>query len=252
MRLSYFFAASPLFLLTVLACGDSGDTTGGGASGTGATTTTTGQGGGGVTGSGDCDTDGDCPGGTCVALTPGGFRVCKIPVVEATMCQNGGTGGGGTGGAGVGGAGGGGVGGNNPGGPTDECCTSDDCNNRCVAAPLIPHCGAQEPAHNVCTDNQGECDNAQDCDGNLCADPGTIGNKVRQCLTTKCGADSECTAEAGGLCELVFGCCDLPRGLYCVYPTGGCRHDSDCGAGNFCDVQGNDAKCSPGAAQCPQ
>jgi hypothetical protein len=249
MRRFYFFAASSLLALPFFGCGDSGTTTGGGASGPGATSTTSGTGGGGVTGSGDCDSDADCNGGTCVALTPGGFRVCKMPIVEATMCQNQGSGGAsGTGGAGgAGGAGGGST------APADECCTSDDCGGRCVLSPLIPQCGGpSEIPHNVCTDQQNQCDNAQDCDGNLCVDPGTIGNKVRQCLPTKCGTDAECTAEAGGLCELVFGCCDLAVGLYCVYPTGGCRRDSDCGAGNYCQVQGNDAKCVPGSATCPQ
>ncbi len=255
MRRSFCLIVGALTFSPLFACGDSGGT--GGSTGTGSTSTTsTSTGTGGALNSGmDCDSAADCPpDGDCVELTPGGFRVCQFPVVEATMCINSGSGGGGTGGAGTGGAGTGGAGtGGGATGPVDECCDSDGCNNRCVLAPVLPSCGGPvEAPHNVCTDGQNQCDTAQDCGGNICAPSGTIGNKVRQCIEAKCGTDSECTAEDGGRCQLVFEpCCGLARGLFCVYPTGGCRKNEDCDAGNYCDVTGNDAKCVAGTPTCP-
>src|SRR5262245_45711630 len=40
---------------------------------------------------GRCSTNADCPGGTCVELVPGGFRVCSTPPVAPQPCSDAGS-----------------------------------------------------------------------------------------------------------------------------------------------------------------
>lgn len=231
----------------IAACGDEAGTggTGTGSGPSGAITvgqgTTTGTG---SNNGGDCNASSDCmPGGTCIELTPGGFRTCRYDAVANTQCGLN-QGGGGTGGAG--GAGGGGT--------LDECCEEiddADCGNNdlCITTPLYPVCGNQDPPHNVCQDDYHECNTAADCDsGGFCVPAGTFGSQVRKCIRISCAQDTECTAGANGRCVPVEQqCCPgVIRGLHCTY-DGGCRKDSDCGGGNLCQVMGGVASCQPGS-----
>lgn len=248
----------PLGVLGLFAaCGDD-SASGGSGPGSGPSgpvsvgnTTSTGTG---STNGGDCQTSTECmPGGSCVELTPGGFRTCQYPAQANTQCGLLGQGGMG----GAGGAGGGGTGGSPA--VLDECCEEiddEDCGNNelCITTPLYPSCGQQEPPHNVCQDNEHECDNNANCSGGdqgpgFCIPEGTFGSQVRKCIRIACAADSECTAQPGGRCVPVDETCcpGAVRGLYCTYDAGGCRRDSDCSAGNTCQVSGGVASCQPGS-----
>lgn len=205
------------------AAGGGTGATGGGTGGTGAAG---GGGSGGGINSGDCDTDADCPGATCVEITPGGFRVCKVSFAPAETC----------------------------GQPDfDECCSSADYSSgeTCLAAPLTPYCGGPAPLeYNAC--GKDECAADLECPAGLCAPTGTLGNKVRACYSASCLLDSDCTALAGGICApVVEPCCNQPVGLFCVYP-GGCRTTSDCGQGEYCEIQPDGStECVVGDIACP-
>ncbi len=218
------------------ATGGSGGTTGGSGGTTG--------GSGGVSGSGinsgDCVKDGDCPNGKCVELVPGGYRVCVVPVPEATACQN-----------------------QSPG--VDECCTSAECaEGKCYAFPAKPSCGGALPVdQNVCASNDFGCDQAGTCPINsdgvgVCMPAGAYGYKVAACLAVGCQRDTDCSAEAGGQClPIEDPCCGAPNGLYCVYPNDGCHRQADCAVDQHCEVgydttkQQNIARCVAGSALCP-
>lgn len=253
-RLAFFLL--PLgALVAFAACGDDGAQGGSGpGSGPSGPVTTGKNTGGGPPASdngGDCTTNSECgANGQCVELSPGGFRTCKVTPTESTTCDFE---------PGMGGAGGEGG-----GGPVmlDECCLGvrdiDDCGGEqdlCVATPLYPSCGNQDPPHNVCTDDNHECDNAADCnmDGapGLCIPQGTFGSKVRKCIRIACAEDSECTAGANGRCVPVDDpCCPgAVRGLYCAYDGGGCRTEADC-PGGYCNISGGVAACATGTPTC--
>lgn len=177
--------------------------------------------------SGDCDSDADCPpDGTCVELTPGGFRVCKFPVPVATACTD----------------------------PmNDQCCDSTDCDpgETCFPGPLLPHCGGpQILPHNQCGEDQ--C-SSPFCDVGLCAPGGTVNNKIAVCLTALCYLDTDCTAHAGGICATYTdSCCNAPTGLFCIYPGINCRSDADCPGGHCALNEGGSPTCMPGGAPCPE
>ncbi|MFO0551407.1 MAG: hypothetical protein U0271_23655 [Polyangiaceae bacterium] len=225
--------------LVVAACGDDGTggsgagATGAGGHGGGAT------GGGGVGGAGgsvqggaggtggsggsvdpydlsECGDDTDCPGGTCVAINAG-YRVCQLPVVEATMCSKSGL---------------------------DECCSTAECINGgvCVAGPAFPFCGGAVPdMHNVCAIDQ--CANNADCgDQAVCVPPGTVGNKARMCVYAECFAT--CGQKSLRACALVRdSCCGAPDGFFCIND---CHVDADC-PGGYCQA----GTCMPGGPACP-
>lgn len=209
--------------------GAAGGGTGAAGGGTGAAGGGTGAAGGGTGGgpnSGDCDTDADCPGSTCVEITPGGFRVCKSSYLPVDGCSQ-------------------------P--DLDECCNSTECpsGEACLAAPLTPYCGGPAPLeYNVCGKDQ--CSSAADCPNGICAPTGTLGNKVRACYSGSCLVDSDCSAAPGGICApVVDPCCNQPVGLFCVYP-GGCRTASDCDQGEYCQIQPNGStECVVGDVACP-
>jgi hypothetical protein len=230
-----------------VACGttviqsQTGSGAGGGTSSTSTTSTTTNSGGtgtgawpgtGGGSSSGDCATDADCKGGTCAAVTPGGYKVCLNPPPEATMC-------------------------NTPEpGVMDQCCKSADCmgskcylnswQHQCSGPIAIPE---NQCASDLCTSDamcgsQGE--------PQLCAPAGAFGAPVRVCFVAFCHTDADCKAKPGGVCVPVSQpCCQTPSGLGCVYP-GGCRKDSDCGGMNQCqlDSKTGTGQCGP-APGCP-
>ena len=177
--------------------------------------------------SGDCNVDADCSGGRCVELSPGGFRVCKYPVAEATACGS-------------------------PRSGFDQCCTTADCaTGRCYAFPITPYCGGAAPIpHNSCADDS--CRSNADCAGtSVCAPAGALGNKTAQCLTGSCLRDTDCTAEPGGICAPVKNtCCAATRGLFCVYPKTGCREDRDCPSGH-CEIMAGRGVCQSGPPLCP-
>ncbi|CAN92111.1 hypothetical protein predicted by Glimmer/Critica [Sorangium cellulosum So ce56] len=199
-----------------------------GAAGTGGQGTgATGAGGAAGANSGDCHTDANCPGSTCVDITPGGFRVCKTNYPPAETCAR----------------------------PDfDECCTTEDCGpgSTCLAAPLLPYCGGPPPLeNNVCAKDL--CSSDDECPGGLCAPAGTLNNKVRACVSARCRLDADCDAEPGGICATVRDpCCNQPEGLFCVYPGSGCRSSSDCGQGEYCGRDaGGAARCIVGDVVCP-
>jgi hypothetical protein len=176
---------------------------------------------------GDCTYDIDCPGGACLEVTPGGFRVCQTPPMKATTC----------------------------GSDLDQCCTDKPCPNNepCYTGPLVPYCGGvpMEP-HNQCATDQ--CAQDADCaPSQICVLAGTLGRLIRACVPAACKVDADCTALPGGLCAPVQSpCCGSVAGLYCVYPAaGGCRRDADCSPNQYCDVDGNQATCHEGAPVCP-
>ena len=176
--------------------------------------------------SGDCRTSSDCPGGTCVELAAGGFRICRLPPVEATACLS-------------------------PGAPDDCCKTSDCATGKCFETPIAPFCaGVQMQPHNVCASDA--CKTAKDCSaGELCAPAGVLGFKVARCMPASCVYDSDCTDSAGGRCAPVQNpCCGSTMGLLCVYP-GACRSSADCASGSYCAQDGKRSKCVPGAPACP-
>ena len=164
-----------------------------------------GGGGGATSASGDCDTGADCPSGSCVAVTPGGFRVCFVPPVVATTCTS----------------------------SQDQCCsaTTQPCQGSvaCDVGPLVPTCTASSTPYNQCAMDQ--CAADADCaSGQICAPAGTLGLGVRACVAAACKVDTDCTAYPGGICAPVQEpCCSATAGLYCEYPGyGGCRRSSDC------------------------
>ena len=183
---------------------------------------------------GDCTTSADCGGAPCVAIVPGGFRVCAPVPPEATSCV--------------------------PARPTDQCCTSADCaatgGGRCYFSNGLPFCGGAVPAPaNICfSDN---CTRDEDCFGGTtgeaaCVPAGVSGFPGRACLMTFCRRDADCTAEPGGVCATVRdACCGLVAGLACVYRSG-CRTNADCEAGScVLDTARGIGRCEPGGVPCP-
>lgn len=234
-------------MLAATACGGStsgsgtggtgvGGTGGAGAGGTGASSGAgggTGATGGAAKNSGECDSDGDCSPGTCVELSPGGYRVCKDPVQEATACTTSGI---------------------------DECCTSSECTTgKCLRFPTTPYCGGAAPQeHNVCAEDL--CQSSVQCSREgqgLCIPAGALGYQTASCIGTYCVKDTDCTDAAGGTCVMLRDpCCGAPTGLVCSYPPKGCRTASDCPDG-FCGITTDPAtgksvaQCQSGPIACP-
>jgi hypothetical protein len=182
-----------------------------------------------------CKTNGDCSGGTCQALTPGGYGVCLAPPAEATTCQMGGQ-------------------------PT-QCCTSAQCasmgGGSCYAAQSLQFCGGAQIQSNLCVTDQCTTDAncAKDSAPAICVPAGTFGNPMRTCLNAWCKTDADCTKMPGGACVLVGNdpCCKLPApdGLGCVYP-GSCAVDSDCAMGEACHLDSSGVSaCTTKMVACP-
>lgn len=175
----------------------------------------------------ECSISAECPGGTCVALIPGGLRVCQTPPIEPATCD----------------------------GVFDECCAAVPCTSltdHCVLSPSVPYCGGvQMIEHNVCASDQ--CASDSECTGGVCLPAGILGRKVRACITASCQSDADCDAMAGGSCvPVIDGCCGAVVGLFCNYSTDApCRRDGDCGSNEFCDVEGGVAHCRAGFHPCP-
>ena len=183
---------------------------------------------GGAPNSGDCNGDADCAGGKCVSLSPGGFRTCQVVVPLATTCDSG----------------------------SDECCTDGTLpcvTGRCVRGALDPHCGGALPVSaNMCA-TLGCTTNADCNDNETCILAGTLDHLSNSCVPGGCRLDSDCKASPGGKCESVTpNCCSGALGLYCVYPTGGCRTNSDCPGGHcFISADNVTAACVTGKGICP-
>ncbi|MBK6515537.1 MAG: hypothetical protein IPM79_05075 [Polyangiaceae bacterium] len=216
--------------------GGGGSAPGGGGQGGVAQGGAGGEGGGGVGGqpmggappnSGDCEDDDDCAGdSSCEEVAPGGFRVCTDIVVPAEMCTK---------------------------SAFDACCSTADCaEGTCLTTPVTPFCGGVEmEPHNVCAVD--ECDNEGDCQGgdSICLSAPMLGHKIRSCFYAACHTDLDCTAESGGICAPVSEpCCGGVAGLFCVYPSDGCRSNADCADGH-CAPGPDGARCEGGAPICP-
>lgn len=219
----------------------------GGAAGTSGTGGTAGTGGtetGGTGGTGPGGQSGDCTpgsptevcppdGSTCTEIVPGGFRVCaKIPD-EATECLAQGF---------------------------DECCNSSECSEgACYQNNVMPNfgCGGAQPMDmNVCATDA--CDSDADCMQGvgqmICAPRGVGGSPIRHCMVAACRTDVDCTAEPGGICAPVQNpCCSSWEGLYCVYPSNGCRTQADCQNGDNCivDYAKGEGVCTSDPVACP-
>ena len=175
---------------------------------------------------GDCSSDVDCyPGGTCIEVAPGGFRLCEFPVPEATTCMS----------------------------QLDQCCTSASCTmgEKCYLGPLVPVCsGVAMQPFNQCAKDQ--CTTNADCPNGACMKAGTIGNKVATCVPAACTKDTDCTAMPNGKCATVKEpCCQTTTGLACIY-AGNCRTTKDCPGGQYCAPSQTGAPtCQPGGPICP-
>lgn len=181
--------------------------------------------GGPLEGSGDCESDDDCPSGSCVALGPGGFLSCTEDL-EATECTPSGS---------------------------DECCDSGDCTSGiCALVPGDAQCGGVFiGGFNGCMID--ECASDDDCftDG-ICLPAGVLGRPVRRCMYALCRVDSDCADESGGVCAPVqTTCCDGPNTLACVYPSDGCHDSDDCDGIETCDLTGPRAHCVSDPVACP-
>ena len=179
--------------------------------------------------SGDCNSSDECPGSTCVEVSPGGFRVCKQIFEEALFCQDEISG-------------------------TDECCSTIDCQEGACfdSQQAQPICAGVPPlARNVC--GVDDCDADADCGaGFLCTQPGTFDSALRHCVAVSCTQDRDCKDERDGSCAPIEeGCCGLTVTLACTYPSDGCRSDGDCGAERICEIEAGRARCVAGQRACP-
>jgi hypothetical protein len=182
---------------------------------------------------GDCSTDAECMGGSCIAF--GSHKICTSAPKEATMCEM-------------------------PGGG-DECCTTADCaakgGGACFAGQDLQFCGGAFPGFNRCVVD--DCTTDAECKQNdpdsVCAPDGAFGLPKRHCVHATCFVDADCTAKPGGECLFVGDnpCCSHPSpdGLACVYP-GDCVKDADCPNG-ACDIDPGtgESKCGPPNQGCP-
>ena len=174
---------------------------------------------------GDCNSNAECPGGRCVALTPGGYRVCQVAPVPATACDL-----------------------SRP----DACCSNADCTSpaQCLLGPIVERCGGpvRLPFNECATD---ECRSNADCREGLCVPAGVTGS-IARCITGSCRIDSDCSAEPGGHCILsTEPCCGTRGQMACRYPTRGCSTSADCPAG-YCEVRDGRSVCVTGVGPiCP-
>lgn len=187
-----------------------------------------------------CASDLDCPGGTCVELTPGGFRVCSTEPPGPQLCTD--------------------AGGSGP--FSDECCTT------CAqgVCSLVTSCGgAFMVPHNQCLEDA--CTKNSDCGPKGLCMPRGAGGRMRYCLANnECLIDEDCNQGPNGACVLTttvgpaamcspWGCGSLPDGpyvgsLHCEY-NAECTRDVDCGNGH-CDRIGGRLRCEPTPrASCP-
>ncbi|MFO0758439.1 MAG: hypothetical protein U0359_18245 [Byssovorax sp.] len=225
-----------LAALALAACGGSvvaGGTTGSGGQSSTGTTTTTGAGGGST---GDCAADADCPGGTCIPLTPGGYKVCAHIPDEAKTCTM------------------------PPGPVSDQCCSSADCSmGACYPSNDLPYCGGiPMPTYNLCLPDG--CTSDEGCIHDnpepwICLPKGAFGYPTRTCFTAYCKTNADCTAKGAGACmPIADPCCSVPQGLACVYADG-CTKDTDCAidGSQHCGVDpaSGSAMCLPGFVGCP-
>ncbi|MBI4706119.1 MAG: hypothetical protein HY744_33915 [Deltaproteobacteria bacterium] len=186
--------------------------------------------------SGDCKDKSDCQAPElevdCVELTKCGFRVCTKPWPEAKACS---------------------------GSPQDQCCISKDCTKeaklgaKCFKGTPEPQCCGEEVAVNYCVADA--CTKDADCDSSgspqACVPGGTMGRPMATCVDAPCKLDSDCKVEKGGICAPVTKTtCDRPAGLFCVYPSDGCRSDADCPEELSCLVASGRASCKPNPVKC--
>jgi len=195
---------------------------------TGGSTGVSSSSGGGASQHGDCASDADCAGKPCVALTPGGYRVCESAPPPAAGC------------------------GSVPG----ECCTTMDCmgpgNPGCYDDAALPLCGGvRRPPGNACIGD--DCEEDADCGPqSICTPPRVLGRPNRACMAAFCHTDADCTRRLGGVCRPILNqCCSIPRGLACMYP-GGCSGDDDCRPGDSSKVFDCMIDPSTGESACTQ
>jgi hypothetical protein len=176
--------------------------------------------------SGDCDVDADCPGAKCVAVTPGGFRVCTTAVPEAMGCKS----------------------------PMDQCCSTESCTGDSKCFAKLGTCDIQGQYYNTC--RKDECETDADCtiEGftELCVPAGVLQNGTSFCMNAVCYADKDCKEVPGGKCAPIFdGFIGIYVSLACIYPSDGCRSEKDCLGSQTCKIEGQRARCVNGTFDCP-
>jgi hypothetical protein len=212
---------------------------------------------------GACAVDADCADAACVALTPGGPKVCgqtsaSIAPMGAMMCHDPD--------AGVMGVDAG-----------ANCSSTSDCvcGSACYDTGVV-HCyqgSLNNPYTPACLVDA--CSSDADCEAQpgatagtvICAPAGVYGRPVRTCMTAHCRTDADCTAKPGGRCAPISDPCGCSAvqgsklGLACVFP-GGCQDSSDCGFSvmpgtsvtpSHCELDqiAGTGVCKAGFANCP-
>ncbi len=175
---------------------------------------------------GDCDTNADCLGGTCVEIVSGGYRVCRYLPMLSTDCSA-------------------------PG--EDQCCIGTGllcpAGQQCFLGPVHPICSSvfRNPANECAAD---DCAHDSDCSSGICVAAGIFA-PVATCFEATCRHDGDCTEEVGGACVVARDpCCSLPIALACAYPSDGCTSNTDCAIGRCVVVSGR-ARCVPDPPVCP-
>jgi hypothetical protein len=176
-----------------------------------------------------CESDADCgPDRVCLRYTANGPAECVARHSPVTTCD--------------------------PPNDRNQCCSSTDCGKGAcfttvVAAGIVCGLGGFD-SYNQCLSDA--CVSDADCAPGQACLPTEFGS-VKACLSAGCRTDADCTEASGGAC-IAFGdrCCTTPmrprkyrpKQLTCVYPSDGCKEDSDCPASQYCVVESGRAHCS--------
>lgn len=181
---------------------------------------------------GECASDADCNGTTCLTVPDvrGGYGVCQTEFDDPTRCQQ------------------------DPNiFPQDECCKHTECTDRaggqCVTNMLFFCGGALPPPQNVCRYDgcQADSDCTETSDRRpvaTCVPAGAFGEPAAVCSYGTCQVDADCTERAGGECTAFFApCANRFTGFFCTYDDSTCRADADCPPPS---MQFATPKCVPG------
>ena len=162
---------------------------------------------------GDCTSDDDCLGGTCVAVTPGGWHTCSSPIEETTVASS------------------------YP--DMDECTTAMDCGPGAGCYLSTFDLGGLM-AYNTCIGD--ECSTDDECGNNHLCIPGGVWHLPRsKCILADCKTSEDCQGGVydGACAPTIDGCLGQPDGLagfYCHYEYDGCISDADCEGAMTCQM----------------
>jgi hypothetical protein len=163
-------------------------------------------------GYGDCESDNDCPGGTCIRIPdkPGGYWTCLFSPEDPVTGPSA-----------------------NP--DQDVCTTTVDCEDplKCDCYLEMEFQGIEYP-HNECFCD--ECEEDFECFQGLCIPAGAFRQKRNTCVIAECEIHSDCNSGSSGRCIPYYDACSILdvrpyAGKYCHYSDDPCIDDSNCGAG---------------------